>query len=400
MMKKIFLSSAIILLLCSCNILKVVRLMNKGEVSTKEFNEQVFIEFENKMVIVPVTIDGVVYKFILDTGAPTVLSKEIADKLNLKNTSSVASADAHKNKSSMSFAKVGDITIDSLKFINQGAAVYDFSLNKELSCFTFNSIVGANLMKDAIWQIDIQNKIIRITNDIKKLRIPETAVNFKFNQQLTGTPMADITVNGVKIKNVTIDYGSGSGIDLVSEKLIKKIHEDKTRFIRIYGYNSMGLYGGNNDTSFVFENDPLLAGNNLGSQKISLRKKGISTIGTQILKNYIVTFDWSESMVYMEKIANDTTDENKTFGFTALLSEGKFLVTSITENSSATENGISLGDQIISVNGKDYTAFSSEDYCNYIINGMVPKDVNEVSITFLHDEVVKTVKLERRKYFY
>ncbi|MFH0867348.1 MAG: aspartyl protease family protein [Bacteroidota bacterium] len=399
-MKKIFLSSAIILFLCSCNIIKVVRLMNKGEVNSKEFCEQVPIEFENRMVIVPVTIDGVIYKFILDTGAPTVLSKEIADKMNLKNISKVASADASENKSSMSFTKVGDIFIDSLKFINQGAAVYDFSLNKELSCFTFNSIVGANLMKDAIWQIDIQNKIIRITNDINKLRIPETAMKFKFRQQITDTPIADITINNFEVKNIVLDYGSGSGIDLVSEKLVKKIHADKIKFVRIFGYNSMGLYGGKNDTTYVFESDVTLDENFIGTQKISLRRNGLSTIGTQILKNYIVTFDWPESIVYMEKIATDTTDENKTFGFTALLSDGKFLVTSITEKSSADEKGLSLGDQIISVNNKDYTNFSSEDYCDYIINGMVPKDVNDVEITFKHNDVLQKVKLERRKLAY
>lgn len=399
-MKKIFLFSAITLFLCSCNIIKVVHLMNKGEVSTKEFYEQVTIEFENRMVIVPVTIDGVVYKFILDTGAPTVLSKEIADKMNLKNTSKVKSANASENKSSMSFTTVGDILIDSLKFINQGTAVYDFSLNKELSCFTFNSIVGANLMKDAIWQIDIQNKIIRITNDIKKLRIPENVMKFKFNQQLTGTPMASITVEGVTLKNITIDYGSSSSIDLVSEKLVKKIHENKLKFVRIFGYNSMGLYGGKNDTTYVFESNPSLAGNPLGTHKISVRRSGVSTISTQILKNYIVTFDWPKSTVYIEKIVSNTTDDTKTFGFTALLSDGKLLVTSITENSSAAENGITLSDQIISVNDKDYTSFSNNDYCNYIINGMVPKDVNDVEITYKHNDTVQKVKLERRKLAY
>ncbi len=396
-MKKILITSIIIFFFSSCSIIKVVRLMNKGEMSTKEFYEQVPIEFENKMVIMPVTIGGTAYKFILDTGAPTVLSKELSDKLNLKPITKVKSADAHKNKSQMEFLRVGDISIDSLKFINQGAAVYDFNLNKELACFSFNSIVGANLMKDAIWQIDIQNKIILITNDIKKLSITESALKYKFDQQLTGTPVTEVTINGITVKNVTIDYGSGSGIDLVSEKLVKNIHASNVKFTRLFGYNSMGLYGGKNDTSYIFESDVLLAKKSIGTHKISLRRSGISTIGTQILKNYVVTFDWPNSTVYMEKTANDAPDDAMTFGFTALLSDGKFLVTSITENLSATENGISLGDQIISVNNKDYTSFSKEDYCDYIINGMVPKDINEVEISFKHNDVVQKVKLERRK---
>lgn len=399
-MRKIFLFSATLIFFCSCSIIKVVKLMNKGEVSCKEFYEQVPFEFENKMVIVPVTIQGITYKFILDTGAPTVLSKELADKLNCKSISKVTSADAQKNKGKMEFIKVGDIYIDSLKFIRQGAAMYDFSINKELACFPFNSIVGANLMKDAIWQIDIHNKIIRITNDIKNLSISENAIKFKFSQQLTGTPMTDVTVDGVTVKNVTLDYGAGSGIDLVSEKLIKKIQDDKTKYVRVFGSNSMGLYGGTNDTTYLFRGDVVLPGNSLGENRISVRRKGISTIGTQIFKKYVVTFDWPNNTVYFDKTVSDTTDESKTFGFSALLSDEKFLVTSITENSSATENGISLGDQILAVNDKDYTSFSPEDYCDYIINGMVPQDVDEVNITFRHNDIVKTVHLLRKKPVY
>jgi len=371
--------------------------MNKGEVSTADFYEQVPIEFENRMVIVPVSINGVKYKFILDTGAPTVISKEIADKLNLKDICTVKSADVHKNKSSMPFTNAGDICIGNLKFINQGAAIYDFGGNKELSCFPFSSIIGANLMKSAIWQIDLKNKTIIITNDINKLKIPETAIKFKFKGLPTGTPTANVTIEGVQINNVTLDYGSGSGVDMVSNKLLKKIHAGGIKFIRIFGYNSMGLYGGKNDTTFIFKSNAALEGNLLGNQKVTIRKNGLSTIGTQILKNYIVTFDWHNNMAYMEKITADTSDLMNSFGFTALLTDGKLLVTSITEKSSAAEKGLALGDQIISVNDKDYTSISADDYCNYIIKGMVPTDINTVEIAFKHNDVIQKIKLERKE---
>jgi len=98
----------------------------------------------------------------------------------------------------------------------------------------------------------------------------------------------------------------------------------------------------------------------------------------------------------MEKIASEPPDNIKTFGFSAILKDGKFLVTSITEKSSAVENSLALGDQIMSVNGKDYTTLSSDDYCNYVTNGLVPKSVNTVEIDYKHNDVVKKIKLERR----
>ena len=395
-MKKILALSVVIAFLCSCNIFKALHLMNQGTVSTTDFLEKVPIEFVNHMLIIPVSIGGTQYKFILDTGAPTVLSKEIADKQNLKTTCEIKSADAYKNKSSMNFTNAGDINIGNLKFINQGAAIYDFSTNKEISCFPFNSIVGANLMKSAIWQINLKDQIINITNDISKLKIADNAIKFKFHVMPSGTPVADVSVDGIQVNNVTLDYGSGSGIDLVSEKLINKIHTDKSKFTRIFGIVGMGLYGGKSDTTYIFNNEASVEENKLGSQKISVRRTGLSTIGTQIWKNYIVTFDWKTKTAYMEKIASEVPDNISTFGFTAALTDGKFMVTSITEKSSAVENGIAIGDQIISVNDKDYSSVTHDDYCNYITNGMVAKDIKTVEISFKHNDIVKKVKLERR----
>ena len=370
--------------------------MHLGTVNSTDFLEKVPIEFVDKEVILTVTLNGVTHKFILDTGAPTVLSKSLADSLNLTPLFFMQTSDVHKNKSSLPITKADEICIGKLKFTNQGAAIYDFSKNKEISCSPFNSIIGANLMKSAIWQINIKDKIIYITNDIKKLNIPKSAIKFGFMETPSETPIINVTIDSININHVTLDYGSGSGVDLVSEKLIDKIHTEKKNFVRMFGYNSVGLFGGKNDTTYFINDSVKIESNSLDAQEISIRRTGISTIGTQVLKNYIVTLDWNNDTIYMEKIASEALDKINTFGFTAVLTNGKLIVTSITEKSSAVENGIVLGDQIMSVNGKDYTTVSSDDYCNYITNGMVPKDVNTVEISFKHNDVLKKVKLERR----
>jgi len=235
--------------------------MRLGSVSSADFFEKVPIEFIDREVILPVTINGANYKFILDTGAPTVLSKNTADTLKLRPIFYLTSSDVHKNKSTLPFTKADEICIGKLKFINQGAAIYDFSRNKEISCSPYSSIIGANLMISAIWQINIKDKVIYITNDIKKLNIPKSAIKFGFMETTSETPIINVSIDSININHVTLDYGSGSGIDLISEKLIAKIHAEKKNFVRTFGYNSVGLFGGKNDTTYIVKDSAAVGGN-------------------------------------------------------------------------------------------------------------------------------------------
>lgn len=53
--------------------------MNIGATKSKNYYQEITFEFIKNKIIIPVEIDGKTYKFLLDTGAPNMISKEIHD---------------------------------------------------------------------------------------------------------------------------------------------------------------------------------------------------------------------------------------------------------------------------------------------------------------------------------
>ncbi|MFM2000210.1 MAG: hypothetical protein RL204_2157, partial [Bacteroidota bacterium] len=76
MKKFLFLSILLVSVLTSCKVIRTVSLMKRGTVQQKEFTTTVPFEIRRGLIILKVGIAGEVYDFILDTGAPNVVSTE------------------------------------------------------------------------------------------------------------------------------------------------------------------------------------------------------------------------------------------------------------------------------------------------------------------------------------
>jgi len=72
--------------------------LNIGKVNSKEYYEEVGFEFIKDKIIVPVSIEGKEYKFILDTGAPNIISNEINNLISPKLIKTIPVSDANGKK--------------------------------------------------------------------------------------------------------------------------------------------------------------------------------------------------------------------------------------------------------------------------------------------------------------
>src|SRR5690606_3325537 len=110
-------------------------------------------------------------------------------------------------KEDLEYVILDEITIGCVNFLNTGAAIADLKRSSVIACLDIDGIIGANLMQKAIWQIDYQNQVLRVSNTLNSFNI-ENGKHIQFNQKFTGTPIVDVNLNGVVAKNVTIDTGS------------------------------------------------------------------------------------------------------------------------------------------------------------------------------------------------
>jgi hypothetical protein len=398
-MKKTALIIFLFMTFSGCNTLKLVHIIKQGEIKQKNYYQEIPVHLENNIVYLNVTIGNNTYRFILDTGAPNIISSALADSLNLGVKCKSSGLDSQGNKSDMTFTEIEEISINDLTYSEQGAAIVDFAAHDQLSCFNIDGIIGANLMKNSIWQIDLNNKLIRISDQINSMHLSENAYKVPIKPTLTGTPQINMNAFGIVISDVILDYGSNSGIDLCSANLIDSISKNDTSCVRTLGFSNLGLFGGMNDTIYSgVIRDIRLGDYEIEPQLVDIKKTGSSSIGTAFLKNFIVTIDWHEKSVYFEKSGTNELNRPSSFGFNAILSDDKLIVAQLVENSGAYKEGLALGDQILKVNDMDYSHIRQIEYCDIVKNGFIADDVTAINLTFKKDTLVKTVRLIREMF--
>lgn len=383
-MKKYFL---LLLLpaLFACKAIKTVKIFKQGEVVQKEFKVEIPFEYRLGLVILKVEIQGEKYDFIVDTGAPNVVSTELAAKLGIRPSVKQKTKDSQGGKEDLGFAEIPDLSIGGIHFTHTGTAIADLQQSKEIACLRIDGFIGSNLMKKAIWQFDYKKQIVTITNDKSKLDIPSEVQTITFRQLITGTPVIDISYDGIMDRNVTFDLGS-NGNFISSEKILHEVKKGKeTRSTYGYGNNNSGLFGQKEaDTMKYGVIDEIKFGDvTLQKQLVSFSQKRSRTIGTDFLKNYKVIIDWTEEKILLIPVVKYDYARLKTFGISPRFNEDKLLVGFLFHQSSAEEQGIAVGDQIIEINQVNYRTISGEKWCAILNEAIFNSDKETISIKIL-----------------
>ena len=157
--------------------------LNIGEIKNKNYFDKIIFEFVKEKVLVPVKIEGKTYRFILDTGAPNVISKEIYDLVKPKLIKSIPISDANDVEKTMDVVLLEKLEIGSITFEQTATLVYDLNSNPIFECSGADGFIGSNMLRNSIIQIDNNQKILVITDNIKNLSVETKESSRKFNSQ-------------------------------------------------------------------------------------------------------------------------------------------------------------------------------------------------------------------------
>lgn len=394
-MKITLLIFAFIFLFSSCKSLKMARLMSKGEVEQAQFTAEIPFEYPMGLIIIKATINGKEYDFLYDTGAPNVISKELEKELNLKPYLAYKTSDSQGNKDNLNYLLIDKISIGGINFLNTGAAVADLTQSSVIACLNVDGIIGANLMQKAIWQIDYTKKVMRLSNTMDAFNV-ENGQHIPFNQKITGTPTTDVNLNGTIVKNVTIDTGSNGEFGL-SEKNFKEAKDSIAPVVVSVGTTTSGLYGvGEADTNYYTTISNVSFGDiQLKNQLVSFSRDKSLTLGNEFFENYDITYNWfDKEMILTNKKEYDNSSFDS-FGFSYFFTDSKLLVSLLMEGSEADLKGIKRGDQILEINGIDYSEMTQEKWCEILHNPVLRRG-KTIDVTLLRDGEKSSFQFEKK----
>lgn len=365
-MKRFFIFS--LLLLTSCQ-QQIIGLFQKGESVRHDEVIEVPFTVENGLMIIPVDIEGETYRFLFDTGAPNVVSTELSERLKLKKSRSIKTVDSQGNESLLDYVKVQKITIGGAAFINTTAAVADMKQAEAIACLNIDGLIGANLMKKAFWQIDSQKNVIRIASDFDQLTRPVNGYVIPFTTEVTGTPLIHLKMGQVDVKKLKMDTGSVGFLSTDSESYPGLKSDNQILAERAsYGASSVGLFGtSENDTiRQVLVKDVSMGNLSVPNQVIDMKRSKSSLLGMSFLRNYLVTIDWKNNLLYLYPQGEFQNAYAESFGISLFKEGDKMVVSLIADGSSAQQQGIKVGDVVLRVNDVDVAHTTLEEYCKII----------------------------------
>ncbi|KPH14059.1 retropepsin-like aspartic protease [Chryseobacterium sp. ERMR1:04] len=363
------------------------RFFEDGEVQLKNPVEKINVNYMADLPLVKVHINGKMYNFLFDSGAPTVISTAIYNELNLEKKHSSKVKDSQKNKHEQIFTQLPEMTVDNVVFKNIGAIVMDF--NGELGCFKIDGILGANQMAKLFWRINYSENSIETTNDLANfdLKSYETVIPFETKAQKTPTVIAKILDKKIEL---TFDTGFTGKLKIADSYYNpKKVKE----VVETFGTNSVGAFGaGKSVPGYIFRTDELVIGDKAFPKEMVMTGS-TSLIGNDFFKDFIFIMDWKNNKIYMKHIKK-SPPKFESFGFGYRFIDAKPVVVFVFKDSGLP---IQIGDAIVSINNVDLDHLNEESACHYMIN-RVEKDYRTIGVKVKREGKILDFKLDKKEY--
>lgn len=327
--------------------------------------EEIKFEFINNKIIIPVTIDGTVYRFLFDTGAPNVISKELSERIKPEILRSTETRDAAGNKDDLNIVLVPELSIGHKTFKNTKALSYDLKKIDIFECLDIDGFIGSNLLENTIVQINFDTKTLTLTNNKHKLDLDKKKST---KMELVGeqkSPFIFIDIEGkVNARDqVMVDTGMDGFYDIShrSYDIFKNNNILKDLATAQGGY-IVSLLGNAQKTEQhrVLVPKIKVAGTSFIDLVTITIDDNFSRIGTDMLKHGLVTIDFKNKRFYFDT-KEETIEVSKPLPeITPTVMNGRLVVGYVWDKD--LKNKISYGDEIIKIDDKNIAEMNICDF--------------------------------------
>lgn len=370
-MKQVMLSLGCLLLLAGCSSIKTVQ-------STIDTGWVPF-RLVKGAIIVPVSINGTAYSFVLDTGGFLTLSDEINKQEDFKVTSTVEVSDISQLTKTFDMVEVPVLSIGNWTIPKAEAIVSSNYASYPNRCFGLDGMLGRNVLKDVLLQMDYSTMSLRITNQKSRLRLNETARG-KMKISDRGLPGLEVDING-KSRFIELDSGSRDWFSYQTAEAERQLEQGTTEVLSYEGVFSFGVSGKNLNAESRYSSlvTTLKIGNILFEESYSdLSKRSAPRFGSGLLAHGTLTIDYLNNAYYYDGYSDapvTVVDQRPNFSLAKI--NGQYIIKWVRKASEAERLGLSYGDHVLSVNGAEIESYGTA--CELYL----------ADYPFLHAEVVK-----------
>ncbi|MBQ4915472.1 aspartyl protease family protein [Maribacter sp. MMG018] len=343
---------------------KLMEWANQGTVKNEDYNSEIPFRYVNGYIFIDIVQNDKKYNFLFDSGAEaTLIDKSIVNEFEFEPFSTTDISGPLITNENVNTITLLEIKVSDVEFINIGAVAFDLQIFKSKFCDKLDGVVGSTLLKKAKWQIDYENKVIRLSNDITQLitEKPEYTLTTNLSEKGWGTETVELTVDGYA-SQFDFDTGNGRSKIVSQPNKIKNFTSDNKGSIIEYGLKKTAK-----DYKFIAKSITL-GDIKLNNQIIALESEvgNYQLLGNRFFENYIVTIDWENHQVFLEPVKEILPDELFGFelDFKANYENNKIEVATGLKKFTK-QNKIERGAILLKVNEIDVSNFSHQELCDF-----------------------------------
>ena len=367
---------------------------DNAKIIQKNYFEEVDFEILYGKIIVPVTIDDKTYRFILDTGAPNLISEKVAKEVNLTNVQVISVKDANNSVENLSIGTVGSIKVGNIHSEQNTVLISAINEHPLLKCYSIDGLLASNFFKNSILKISLTQKKLWITDKVKKLNLSVSPSKLK----LVGNQLAPfIKVNFLNNENLegTEELMIDTGMDGFYEISNRSFAEFKdadffTILSTASGTGSVGLFGaGNENEQYLLQTDYFKINQTQFSNLITnTTEDQNSRIGIGVLEYGDMTLDFKNKKFYFEAVDKITLQEPVPIYVPTML-DNKLIIGFVWD--AEYSDLLQYGDEILRIGTHK---ISETDLCNTLKlrEYRTQNSSNELEIK-TKDNQIKTVKI-------
>ena len=338
---------------------------NQGGTNQTNYYSVIPYENVNGKIIVEATINGKKHKFILDTGAPNIISSSLFNELHPSILFKKSLRDANGVRDSMTVVETDSINFGGIYFKKIPTLV---TTNDWITkCSNVDGFIGSNMLRNSIVRFSSADKTIILTDNKERLSLPEKESSELFLVENQSSPFIWIKLKNGKHKgNEQVEFDSGDDalyeFTLRHYALFKK-YKIFNVITQTQGNHGAGLFGlGRDTTTYKLTLSEMNIGNAVLQNPVFETTTDInSRMGTKLLDYGIVTIDYMNKKFYFEPFTETTNVYEKQLGISPTLKNNKLVVGIVWDEN--LKDSIHAGDEIISVDGKH---FDENNFCNLI----------------------------------
>ena len=389
--------SFIVASLSGCTAIKAMKLVNSGDmVMSNQPDSVIPLTHEMHLIFIKAKLNHSQkeYTFIVDTGALTLISRQVATELNLSKGIEVNAGGTGGNSKTINLVKLDSIIVGNMEVTNCATGVTDFQhqFSRRIA-----GILGSNFLRHFKITIDYQQKELILSEDTKPVVIQDEEIKIPFETDMKSgfAPVVECVLDGGEKATGLIDTGFPGFMAFPVSMIHKSESFNNGSVVTSNGSMNGGMFGMENIESYALRFNRVKIGNlkliNVPSTSHS-GKDGQVLLGNKLLEKYIVTINYPAQEMTLKPCGAPFETNIPSYGLALTKKNKKTIVSGVWQNSIAARKGLKPGDEIIKINSIETSSISS---VLELMAMFMDEKINSIEIEFQNEKARKTIVLQK-----